>query len=135
MVSGFLGRGWGFPISFHHRAGVGMVTEEEDIAQSLHILLGTRPGERVMHPDYGCGLHALAFERIDGTSVRRIRERVEHAVLFYEPRIDLDGVEIDTSDAFNGVLLIELAYRIRSTNNRSNIVYPFYLAEGTHVRL
>jgi phage baseplate assembly protein W len=131
---GFLGTGWAFPPVFDSRTKqASMVSEAQDIAQSLHILLGTKPGERVMQPTFGCGLDRMVFELIDESTITEIRDIIEKAVLFFEPRITLDAVEVDTGRLFEGVLLLNLAYTVRSTNTRSNLVYPLYLREGTDV--
>jgi len=134
----FLGVGWSFPPEFHKRGdtlAVGMVSEEEDILESLNILLSTRPGERVMQPNFGCGLHSMVFETINESSVTEIKDVIERAILFYEPRITLEGIDVTTEDALDGILKIQLNYTVRRTNTRSNIVYPFYYLEGSQVRL
>jgi len=136
----FLGSGWGFPIEFDSdpvskSLRVRMASEEEDIRESLWILFSTRPGQRVMQPSYGCALHALVFEVINETTFEEIREVVERAILFFEPRIHLDQVDVDAGQVYEGVLQIRVDYSIRTTNTRSNVVYPFYFREGTSVRL
>lgn len=136
MDNSFLGRGWGFPPEFDPLTkAVRLVSDEDDIGESLWILLSTRPGERVMQPTYGCGLHALVFESLNERTVSDIRETVERAILFFEPRIRLNRIVIDTDQAHEGVLRIGIDYTVRTTNTRSNIVYPFYFREGTNVRL
>jgi phage baseplate assembly protein W len=126
----FLGIGWAFPPGFDDRQlGAMMVAHEEDIEQSLHILMSTRPGERVMHPSYGCDLKRMVFETIDTGALTEIRDMVERAVLFFEARITLDDLDIDTSELAEGVLRLRLAYTVRTTNSRHNWVYPFYLDE------
>lgn len=131
----FLGKGWGFPPEFGRRAkSARMVAAEEDIDESLRILLATAPGERVMQPAYGCGLKLHVFENIDESSITLIRDTIRRAVLFFEPRITLEDIEMDASDAVEGVLRIKLVYVVRTTNSRSNMVYPFYFQEGTNVR-
>lgn len=112
-----------------------MVAEEEDIRESLRILLSTRPGERVMQPDYGCGLHAMVFENLDESTVTELKDTVERAILFYESRITLEGIDVNTEDELEGRLKIQLNYTVRKTNTRSNIVYPFYYLEGSQVRI
>ncbi|MEN8178874.1 MAG: GPW/gp25 family protein [Pseudomonadota bacterium] len=134
----FLGVGWSFPPEFHKygdKTGVKMVAEEEDIQESLTILLSTRPGERIMQPAYGCGLHDMVFENINETTVTEIRDVIERAILFYEHRINLEGIELDTENVYEGRIDIQLDYTIRKTNTRSNVVYPFYFIEGSHVRV
>ncbi len=134
----FLGIGWSFPPEFHKHAdmlGVKMVAEEDDIRESLEILLSTRPGERIMQPSYGCGLHAMVFETINESTITEIRDVIERAVLFFEPRITLESIDVNTEDVYEGRLKIQLNYTVRRTNTRSNVVYPFYYIEGSHVRV
>lgn len=134
----FLGVGWSFPPEFHKHAAntyVKMVAEEEDIRESLIILLSTRPGERTMQPGYGCGLHAMVFEHINESSITEMRDVIERAILFYEPRIELLSIEVETENAYEGRVEILIAYNIRKTNTRSNLVYPFYFIEGSHARI
>jgi hypothetical protein len=125
----FLGTGWSFPPEFHllTREAV-MVSNETDIEQSLRILLSTVPGERVMQPAYGCGLKRLLFESFSESTLTEIRHIVQQAVLFFEPRITLNAVNIDVSQLPNGLLRIQLDYTVRTTNSRYNIVFPFYTA-------
>jgi uncharacterized protein len=131
--SSFLGTGWGFPPEFDLRnRGVRTVSEDDDIRESLLILLQTNPGERVMVPAYGCGLRARVFSMINETTTTEIRDIVERAVLFFEPRITLNAVDVVVEDVYDGLILINLAYTIRTTNTRSNMVYPFYFLEATN---
>lgn len=132
----FLGRGWGFPPRFNLRdRGVKQVENEQDIRESLVILLSTSPGERVMRPEYGCPLNSMVFDTINDSTVAEIRDMIDRAVLFFEPRIFLESIEIDTSEQFEGKLEIGLHYRVKATNSRSNMVYPFYFREGTNLSL
>ena len=134
----FLGIGWSFPPEFHKFGdgiNVKMVAEEEDIKESLRILLMTRPGERVMQPSYGCGLQGMVFATINQSTVTEIKDIVERAVLFFESRITLEEIDIGTEDALEGRINIRLNYTVRKTNTRSNIVYPFYHLEGSQVRV
>lgn len=131
----FLGRGWGFPPEFDGGSGgIRMVAGEEDIAESLRILMDTSPGERVMQPAYGCGLRALVFENITESALAVVKDMIRRAILFFEPRISLENIETDASQAADGVLVLTLVYTIRTTNTRSNMVYPFYFLEGTNIR-
>ena len=132
--STFLGRGWSFPPEFNRAAkSVGMLENEEDIESSLDILLSTRLGERIMQPDYGCNLDEMVFEAMNLTMRTYMQDLVEHAILYHEPRIELDKLEIDTSREAEGVLLIKIDYRVRTTNSRFNYVYPYYKNEGTNL--
>ncbi len=130
----FLGRGWSFPPEFDRKAGAVLMLEEEtDIQSSLHILLSTRLGERVMLPEYGCNMDSLVFEAMNLTLLTYLKDLVENAILYHEPRIELDKVIIDTTSQNEGLLLIEIHYNVRTTNSRYNYVYPFYLNEGTNL--
>ncbi|HEX7946824.1 MAG TPA: GPW/gp25 family protein [Phenylobacterium sp.] len=130
----FLGTGWAFPPAFDRRSrGAALVSAEEDIRQSLRILFGTTPGERVMQPTYGCDLRFMVFEELTDSTLTDIRDMIERAIRFFEVRITLEYVHIDESEWLEGVLRIGLDYTIRSTNTRSNLVFPLYLREGTSV--
>ncbi|WP_111429162.1 GPW/gp25 family protein [Rhodobacteraceae bacterium DSL-40] len=129
---GFLGRGWSFPPRFDAASGrLIPVAAEEDIVESLRVLFITRPGERVMHPRYGCALQDLVFEPMNAETEAAIELAISRAVMFYEPRIELARVAVQVDDAPGGRLKVLLEYRIRATNTRHNVVFPFYLAEGT----
>lgn len=130
----FLGSGWGFPPEFNRDASaVRMVHGAEDIEESLRILMATAPRERVMQPAYGCGLKQLVFESINESTLTLIRDAIQRAVLYFEPRVDLEEIEIDEEQAQEGVLLIKLNYRVRTTNSRTNLVFPFYFLQGTNL--
>jgi len=130
----FLGRGWGFPPEFSRAAkGVGMLEDERDIESSLEILLSTRLGERIMQPDYGCNLDEMVFEAMNLTMRTYLKDLVEHAILFHEPRIELENLALDTSRETEGLLLIVIDYRVRTTNSRFNYVYPYYKNEGSNL--
>lgn len=128
----FLGRGWSFPPTFTvGGAGVETVTGEDDVHQSLRIILATTPGERVMQDTFGCDLNSQMFEEIDQSLLSRIRRLVSDALLEHEPRIQLDSLNVNEGDT-PGCLLVSVNYTIRGTNSRFNMVYPFYLQEAAH---
>jgi len=127
----FLGRGWAMPVSVDPQSGLIATAEyEEDIRQAIRIILETAPGERVMRPNFGCGIHDLVFEAIDSTALQRIRSEVEDALRRYEARIDVLDVAADEDATSEGMLLVELEYRVRRTNQVGNLVFPFYYREG-----
>lgn len=136
MNRDFLGRGWSFPPTFvRDRAAVAMLEEEADIASSLEILLATTPGERVMQPLYGCNLSELVFETLDTRMKTLMADKVESAILYHEARITLERVNLDDSSELEGVVLIEVVYKVKSTNSRFNFVFPYYRLEGTDINL
>jgi phage baseplate assembly protein W len=127
----FLGRGWAYPVVFDPFMGTVAAAEyEEDIKQSIQIIIGTGRGERVMRPDFGCGIHDLVFTAIDTTALTRVEETVRDALTKYEARIELLKVRADPAEAVNGKLLVIIDYRVRATNQTGNLVYPFYFREG-----
>jgi len=131
----FLGRGWGFPPTFNkENADVEMVTKEEDIRQSLYIFINTKFGERLMRSDYGCVVHEYMFERSDLDIIERLAFELKKSIRKYEPRIIVHDVNASKSEDINGLIHIELIYEIHSTNVRDNIVFPFYMNEGTEIK-
>jgi len=132
----FLGRGWSFPPTFNRSfLGVEMLEQEADIASSLEILLTTIPGERTLLPQYGCNLVELVFESLDTRMKTLMADKVESAILYHEPRIELESVRLDDSRELEGVVLIDIVYRVKSTNSRFNFVFPYYKLEGTDINL
>ncbi len=136
----FLGRGWRFGTEAEKRPGVTldqrwgrveMSEGVEDVHQAMAVILGTARGERVMRPDFGCGIHELPFETISSPLVAEVRRVVREALIRFEARIDVERVEVGTGDALNGRLDIEVHYRVRTTNQTGNFVYPFYFQEAS----
>ena len=125
----FLGTGWSFPPTFTQGGKeVDLVADEEDIHQSLQILLATSRGERPMQESYGCNLDSLLFEEMDQGLVNNVTNLIQDAILVHEPRVKLLRVEVTPRSA--GVLQIKVEYSIRGTNSRFNMVFPFYLNEA-----
>lgn len=134
QYTSFLGTGWSFPPEFSNQAGqVRMSSDEKDIEESLKILLSTRLGERLMHPDYGCDLTSMIFEPLSLTVKTYISNLVEMAILYHEPRILLHSVLLAPNTDNEGIVDITVEYTISTTNSRRNFVYPFYINEGTSV--
>lgn len=132
----FLGRGLSFPPVFDKNTrDIRMVEAEFDIQQSIEIILSTRPGERVLEPDFGCNLDQMIFETLNLTLVTYMREVVKTALILHEPRIDVNDIKIQQDNALHGRVLIAVDYTVRSTNSRFNFVYPFYIQEGTDLNV
>lgn len=127
----FLGVGWSFPPAIEADGGIAGAAYEEDIRQSIRIILFTNRGERVMRPDFGAGLNEFVFEPINTTTMAALETRVRESLIEWEARIDVDEVKVTADDSEPNKLLIETAYRVRATNSQHNLVYPFYLQEGT----
>jgi len=126
----FLGKGWAFPISTNGKDDVTLALYEEDISQSIRIILGTMQGERVMRPDFGVGLQALIFEPVNTTTMALVKHKVEEALITWEPRIDNIDIKVTPNEPSRNGLNVEIKYRVRATNTFYNLVYPFYLQEG-----
>ena len=135
IIKSFLGTGWGFPPAFSNKTSdVGMLSDVDDIQSSLEILLTTRPGERVMRPDYGCNLDELVFEPLTTTFKTYIKDLISTAILYYEPRIEVNSIDLDDTGELEGRILIVIDYTVSATNTRFNFVYPFYKNEATDLK-
>ena len=127
----FMGRGWAFPLGFEPDRGVVRTAAfEDDIHQSLYIILSTARGERVMRPEFGCGIHELVFDVINTALVTQVKHHVETSIRKFEARVDLLEVDVDVSQATNGRLIVNIDYQVRTTNQSGNFVYPFYFKEA-----
>jgi uncharacterized protein len=130
--SSFLGTGWSFPPTFsRHTYSVDLVSDDQDIRESLWVLFCTATGERLMLPDYGSLLWKMVFQNITNTLMTQLADMVRQAVLYWEARIDVDDVAVQPDATFAGLVLITVNYTIRKTNARNNLVFPFYIQEGT----
>ncbi len=128
----FLGTGWTFPPTFlQETASVVMVSGEADVHEALWVLLSTAPGERIMLPTFGCDLWLMVFGTLDTAFKTEAEDAVRQAILYWEPRVDVEAIEITEDSSVPGLLSILVSYVIRRTNARANLVYPFYLQEGT----
>ena len=135
IIKSFLGTGWGFPPAFSNKTSdVDMLSDVDDIQSSLEILLTTRPGERVMRPDYGCNLDELVFEPLTTTFKTYIKDLISTAILYYEPRIEVNSIDLDDTGELEGRILIVIDYTVSATNTRFNFVYPFYKNEATDLK-
>ena len=127
MSKPFFGVGWYFPIEVDEETTlIKQAKYEESIRQSIWIILGTAKGERVMRPDFGCGIYDLVFEVNSTSTAGRVAQEVRQALLFFEPRIDLLDVQV-SSEQGGEVMMISIDYQVRATNNVFNLVYPYYL--------
>jgi len=130
MSQEFLGVGWKYPVKVDERGDIARSSKEEDIQEAIQIILGTARGERIMRPDFGCGIHDLVFAPNNASTAGLARFCVEEALVRWEPRIDIESIEVQADPAQPELLLISISYRVRSTDSRFNLVYPFYLMRG-----
>ena len=130
--SSFLGTGWSFPPTFSRlNYSVDLVSDDQDIRETLWILFSTQLGERIMLPEYGSLLWKMVFQNITTTLTTQLADVVRQSILYWEPRINVDDVSVQPSASVTGLVLILVDYTIRKTNARNNLVFPFYMQEGT----
>lgn len=129
MSKEFLGRGWKFPVGLNSTGSIDESQGEVDIREAIKIIATTAMGERVMLPDFGCGIYNYVFESPNATMLGLMQESVRNAMIKWEPRIIVNSVSVSMEGSERNTLLIELNYAVRSTNNQYNLVYPFYLKE------
>lgn len=125
--SEFIGAGWAFPLHTDSTGGIALVRGEREVVESIRLILGTSPGERPARPDFGCAIHELVFAPADASTAGQIAYQVRVSLERWEPRIVLDDVLVDFSDAANGTLYIDIRYRLRTDNDPRNLVFPFYV--------
>ncbi|WP_408956839.1 GPW/gp25 family protein [Natrinema sp. 74] len=130
MSDEFLGTGWSFPVEPDARGSVRTSDAEDDVRESIRIILGTAKGERVMRPDFGCDIHDHVFSAATPATLNLIESSVHEALVQWEPRIDVETVDARTDEEDPNKVLIEIEYQVRTTNSLSNMVYPFYITEG-----
>jgi phage baseplate assembly protein W len=129
MTREFLGVGWAFPVKLDAQGAFERAEYEESVRQSSWTILGTAKGERVMRPEFGCGIYDLVFEVNDAATAGKVVQAVREALLAFEPRIDVRDVQVRPEQQ-GEVMLISIDYQVRATNNAFNLVYPFYLERG-----
>jgi uncharacterized protein len=126
-VTDIIGTGIGFPLRVDARGSLKLVSDDEDVREAIVLILSTAQGERPMRPEFGCGIHDYVFDVIDAQTVGRLEYEVRVALDRWEPRIDVLEVRFDDSRSREGVVAIEIDYRLRATNDLRNLVFPFYL--------
>jgi len=130
LSADFLGQGWKFPVAVDGAGAIARSAADSGIEESIWLILGTAKGERVMRPDFGCGIHALVFSLNNAATAGRVAEEVQDALIRWEPRIDVLDVAVSSADDEPETLMIGITYQVRATNNVFNLVYPFYLEQG-----
>ena len=122
-----IGSGLAFPLQVDRRGGIALARDETDIEQAIELILATPPGERPMRPEFGCGVHDFVFDSIDSNTIGQMEEAIRIALERWEPRIEVQSVTFDLSQAGAGLLTIDIGYVVRATNTERNLVHPFYV--------
>jgi phage baseplate assembly protein W len=130
MSEEFIGRGWAFPLRTDPTGGIALVSREREIEEAIRLVLGTSPGERPMRPEFGCRIHDFVFGLADGATANAISAEVQRALRRWEPRIDVHDVIVSFDPLDQTVLYIDIRYSIRRSNDRRNLVFPFYVIPG-----
>jgi hypothetical protein len=129
-MTDFIGRGWAFPIRTDTNGGIALVSKEREIAEAIRVILSTTPGERPMRPDFGCRIHDFVFSSADSTTAAAISSEVARALAMWEHRIDVDAVNVLYTAEDPSVFYIDIDYHMKRTNDRYNLVFPFYVIPG-----
>lgn len=130
MSEEFIGRGWAFPLRTDATGGIALVSREREVEEAIRLILGTTPGERPMRPEFGCRIHDYIFGLADGTTANEIVVEVKRALGRWEPRIDVEDVVVSFDALDQTLLYIDIRYSLRRTNDRRNLVFPFYVIPG-----
>lgn len=130
MDRAFLGVGWRFPVQVTPTGGLATSSLEQKIEESIYLVLSTGKRERLMLPDFGCGIHDLVFAPDDAATIAEVTATVRESLVRYEPRIDVLSIDVSPAAGEPNLLLIRIDYRVRANNARANLVYPFYITEG-----
>lgn len=130
MSDEFIGRGWAFPLRVDATGGIALVAREREIEEAIRLILGTSPGERPMRPEFGCRIHEYVFSPADSATATALGNEVRSALRRWEPRIDVEDVAVTIDPRDAALLYIDIRYAIRTTNDRRNLVFPFYVIPG-----
>lgn len=132
MSEEFVGKGLAFPLKTDATGGLALVAREREVEESMRLVLGTAVGERPMRPEFGCGIHDYVFAPADATTAGRIEYEVRASLHRWEPRIITEDVVVSFDPGDDGVLYIDISYRLKGANDRRNLVFPFYTIPEHH---
>ena len=127
MSEAFIGKGWGYPVRTNASGGIALVGGDEELAESIRLIVGTAPGERPMRPEFGCTIHSFILTSVDINVAGQIAYEVRESLIRWEPRIDVVGVDVTVDADHPGVVYIDISYTRRGTNDPRNLVFPFYV--------
>jgi len=126
MSNEFIGNGWAFPLELDQTGGFALVSDAREIEEAIRLIIGTAYGERPMRPDFGCAIHDFVFADADAATAGRIAYEVRISLRRWEPRIEIDDVEVTVDDIERSLMYVDVRYRIKNTNDARNLVFPFY---------
>lgn len=129
-LKAFLGRGWKFPVSLSATGKLFTSEHEQDVREAIWIIISTSKGERAMQPTFGCGIHDFVFATLSVATLGLIESSVQEALIEWEPRIEINEIRVEPDPKEPSKLYVDIHYRVRTTNNEFNLVYPFYLRGG-----
>jgi phage baseplate assembly protein W len=127
MAESFIGRGWNFPIGTDATGSIALASDDRDLEQAIRLILATAPGERPMRPEFGCGIHNYVFAPADATTAGRLQVEVQRSLVRWEPRIDVDKVEVSVDQFDRNTLYISIHYKKKGSYDPRNLVFPFYV--------
>jgi uncharacterized protein len=122
----FIGTGWAFPLGVGPQGGIAMVRREVELEQAMRLILSTYPGERPMRPLFGSRIRDFVFRSVNVETIAELSRVVRDAIVQWEPRVDVENVLISPDPADASTLYIDIQYRPKDTNDRRNLVFPFY---------
>lgn len=136
MANEFVGAGWAFPLELDQTGSFALATDDREIQQAIRLIIGTSYGERPMRPDFGCAIHDFVFADTTAATAGRIASAVRSSLRRWEPRIDVNDVRVTIDESDRSLLYIDISYHIKNTNDRRNLVFPFYTipSEGDSVQ-
>jgi phage baseplate assembly protein W len=123
----FIGAGWGYPVRTEVSGDVALVTGDQEVAEAIRLIIGTALGERPMRPEFGCAIHDFIFAGVDHNVAGQIAYEVRQSLVRWEPRIDVVGVDVNVDDIDRSLLYVDITYSRKGTNDRRNLVFPFYV--------
>ena len=127
MAESFIGKGWSYPLRTDASGGISLVSEDSDISRAIRLILATVPGERPMRPGFGCGIHDYVFAPADATTAGLIAVEVKRSLAFWEPRIEVNSVDVTVDQVARNTLYINISYQKKGSYDPRNLVFPFYL--------
>jgi uncharacterized protein len=127
MAENFIGHGWRYPLGTDASGSIALTSDERDLEQAMRLILTTAPGERPMRPEFGCGIHDQIFSPMDATTAGRVSYDVRAALERWEPRINVTAIDVTYGEGRQGVMYVDITYTERETNDRRNLVFPFYI--------